>query len=337
MGEGGTNCIFLLIGAGVGIVVLLVVILVPMSFSDLEYYEIAFKRRKSTGAVDTSRVYSGGKYFIGPDFEFKKYTASAHYVFLNDVAVFTSDKLEVLLDVSFQYFLRPEDLKQLHSQYDISYEAVMRTSAVDALKGEAPTFTTRQYVSDRAALEAAMFKGVRERLGGKCCAKNCKSFKFACPPGCKEVRLCTTADKGLFVDVKYFQLGQVQIPSDVKDRFLRALTLQEDALREQLLQDAQIVRKQTDVEVRQIKNDGKEISANATAQSTTIATLASANYTLAVESARSQGLKKLYTKLGINEQKFKNSFDYLRTLRGMDHVHFTVDFQQRIVGNMGST
>lgn len=88
--------------------------------------------------------------------------------------------------------------------------------------------------------------------------------------------------------------------------------------------------------VRQIKNEGKEINANATAQSSTIATLARANYTLAVETARGQGLKKLYNKLGINEQQFKNSFDYLRTLRGMDHVHFTVDFQQRIVGNIGS-
>ena len=49
--------------------------------------------------------------------------------------------------------------------------------------------------------------------------------------------------------VKYFQLGAVEIPSDVEDRFLRALTLQEEAAREKLLQEAQIVRKTTEAEV----------------------------------------------------------------------------------------
>lgn len=40
MGE-GSGCVVLIIGAVVGIAVLLVVILVPMSFSDLEYYEVS--------------------------------------------------------------------------------------------------------------------------------------------------------------------------------------------------------------------------------------------------------------------------------------------------------
>ena len=51
------------------------------------------------------------------------------------------------------------------------------------------------------------------------------------------------------MDVKYFQLGHMNIPSDVEERFLRALTLQEDALKEQLLQDAQVVRKETESKV----------------------------------------------------------------------------------------
>ena len=49
--------------------------------------------------------------------------------------------------------------------------------------------------------------------------------------------------------VKYFQLGAVEIPEDVEDRFLRALTLKEEAAREILLQEAQVVRKTTEAEV----------------------------------------------------------------------------------------
>ena len=36
---------------------LLIVILVPMSFSDLHYYEMGFVRNKFSGSVDTSKVF----------------------------------------------------------------------------------------------------------------------------------------------------------------------------------------------------------------------------------------------------------------------------------------
>lgn len=90
------------------------------------------------------------------------------------------------------------------------------------------------------------------------------------------------------------------------------------------------------MKVDQIQNEAQVISQNATAQSGLIATISQANYTAVIESARSQGLKLLYNELGITDQNHKNSFDYLRTLRGIDNVHFTVDFQQRIVGGFGS-
>ena len=49
--------------------------------------------------------------------------------------------------------------------------------------------------------------------------------------------------------VKYFQMGAVEIPGDVEDRFLRALTLKEEAAREELKQEAQVVRKNTEADV----------------------------------------------------------------------------------------
>jgi len=45
--------------------------------------------------------------------------------------------------------------------------------------------------------------------------------------------------------VKYFQMGEVYIHNDVRERFLRSLTLKEDAEKELLLQDAQVQRKIT--------------------------------------------------------------------------------------------
>ena len=88
-------------------------------------------------------------------------------------------------------------------------------------------------------------------------------------------------------------------------------------------------------QVRDIQNRAKEISQEAEAQAKLVGTLAAANFTATVEKARAEGLKDLYTRLRLNTQQLKNSFDYLRTLRTMDKVHFSVDFQQRIVGSVG--
>lgn len=51
----------------------MIVILVPISFAYLDYYEYGLRQRKTTGAVDTTKVYDVGRYFIGPDYTFVRY------------------------------------------------------------------------------------------------------------------------------------------------------------------------------------------------------------------------------------------------------------------------
>jgi len=87
--------------------------------------------------------------------------------------------------------------------------------------------------------------------------------------------------------------------------------------------------------VKRTQNEALEISKNVTAQASFVNTVAAANYTATIETARSEGLKVMFTKLGVSDQKYKSSFDYLRTLRGLSNVHLTVDFQQLIAGNIG--
>lgn len=63
--------------------------------------QFGFKRQRSTGRVDTSKVYTGGKYFIGPAYDIKVFRADAHFLDLNDIDIFTRDKLEVGADCNF--------------------------------------------------------------------------------------------------------------------------------------------------------------------------------------------------------------------------------------------
>ena len=58
--------------------------------------QYGFVRRKSTGSVDLDKVYGpGGRYLVGPDYEFKVFRADMHYAAIDGVAIFTSDRLEV--------------------------------------------------------------------------------------------------------------------------------------------------------------------------------------------------------------------------------------------------
>ena len=62
-------------------------------------------------------------------------------------------------------------------------------------------------------------------LTGTCCRKDCKTNK--CTPGCVQHSRCNTTQKGLFVEVRYFQFLDFDIHSDVKSRYLRQVTERE--------------------------------------------------------------------------------------------------------------
>ncbi len=60
---------------------------------------------------------------------------------------------------------------------------------------------------------------------------------------------CSEDDRGLFVEVRYFQLTSLEIPDELNQRYLQALILKEASQTEKLKQEAQIIRKETDAMV----------------------------------------------------------------------------------------
>ena len=88
------------------------------------------------------------------------------------------------------------------------------------------------------------------------------------------------------------------------------------------------------LQVNEINNQASEVAQNATASAELIQAKARSNALVTVEKARSQGLKDLYQRLGITDDDQRSSFDYLRTIKDMEHAHLTVDFQQMIYGQL---
>ena len=128
--------------------------------------QIALKKQKSTGKLNLERVYTSGLYLIGPDSTFKSFKADAHFEELASIATFSSDKVGVVISCAFEYYLRPEDLPELHEEYDVYYEPVVKTTANAAIKSIASELSISQYIRDRETVERELFKGLKKRLEG---------------------------------------------------------------------------------------------------------------------------------------------------------------------------
>ena len=91
-------------------------------------------------------MYTSGRYFVGPDYTFKVFQANAHFVKLDEISVWTDDKVEIEISCSFQYFLRKDFLPDLHEAYNVDYEPVVRGTAIDAIKGRAADLPIDDYI-----------------------------------------------------------------------------------------------------------------------------------------------------------------------------------------------
>lgn len=317
-----------IIAAVVGIAALLIVILIPTSFSDVEYYELGFKRRKSTGYVDISEVYTSGRYFVGPDYTFKVFQADAHFVELNEISVWTGDKIEIKISCNFQYFLRKDFLPDLHEAYNVDYKPVVRGTAIDAIKGRAADLPIDDYIRNRENIEKELFKALAKRVDG-CCRKTCPTEEEKMPACgyCIENSLCKNDERGMFVEVRYFQLLAVDVHDDVKSRYLRQVTEAAEEERAQFELREKVVRKETERIKNEIYNEAREIAQNASAKALVIDANAKAKALRVVEEARAEGLKNLYSALGITTDEEKAAFNYLRSLRQNKNIKLNVGYK----------
>jgi len=305
-----------------------IVILIPLSFSDLHYYEMGFSRNKFSGSVDTSKVYTGGRYFLGLANEFKKFRADMHYERFEKVSIFNKEKLEVLFSCSLLYKLRPDHLKKLHDTYDLEYKPVIRSTTLAALKGIATRFAIDEYRLEREKVRDAFALELAQQLGGNCCDKNsCK----ICPPGCQEISRCT--DPGLFVDLRYFHLHMVGITQDQHERYMKQVVESEKEDTELYKQDESMKRKETEELRDKVNNEAKEIAEKASADSNLIRSNATIEGQRITSDAANRGLQIIYAKLNISSEEHKKTMDYVRTLTNKKEAKLYVGFSTNIANS----
>eukprot|EP00568_Trieres_chinensis_P003646 CAMPEP_0183306692 /NCGR_PEP_ID=MMETSP0160_2-20130417/13528_1 /TAXON_ID=2839 ORGANISM="Odontella Sinensis, Strain Grunow 1884" /NCGR_SAMPLE_ID=MMETSP0160_2 /ASSEMBLY_ACC=CAM_ASM_000250 /LENGTH=315 /DNA_ID=CAMNT_0025470133 /DNA_START=15 /DNA_END=962 /DNA_ORIENTATION=+ len=295
----GCGAIVLCIG------LLLTVILVPLSFSYVEYYEYGLAQRKTTGAVDTSKVYARGRYLLGPDYKFLKYQADAHHEHLDALSVFSggtsnaSIGLSFKLDVDFIYFLIQDEVGELHRDLATSYDDIIMSRAREAIKNEAIYVTFEEYFQDRQIVENRFKEAVQNRWDAK-------------------PRLHCTLDQ--------FYLSRIQIPESVARKQLESRVQNEKNDREAYFQQAQVEREMTAVEVNSIHLEKERVLRTAEAEANLERAKAKAEAQKITDEAQIKGTKMLFEGTNITSQEHMTSFTYIRNLISHKNLELDVSY-----------
>ena len=200
---------------------LLIVILVPLSYSYVDYYDYGLAQRVTTGSVDTSKVYTKGRYFLGPTWKFLKYKADAHFVELDQLAVFSAGAssqsigTSFKLDITFTYTLKKNDIGKLHQESASTYQTVIESRAKEAIKNEAIFITFNEYFTERIKVEKRLRNAVIKRWNEK---------------------------PAVHATLDQFLLGRIAIPDEVAQKQLEARIQNERNDKETFLQQVSDIR-----------------------------------------------------------------------------------------------
>jgi hypothetical protein len=285
--------------------VLLIVILVPLTFSYVEYYEYGLDQRKTTGLVNIDRIYGHGRYNLGPDHHFIKYQADAHLEAFDQLSVFSaggsneSIGLEFLVDIDFSFFLIENEIGILHKELASNYREVIVSRTKDAIKNEAIYITFTEYFEARKEVEARFRAAVQARW---------------------------TSKPSLHCTLDQFHLGRIRIPDSVANKQLESRIQNERNDKEQFLQQAQLERELTAVEVNQINLETQKILRTAQAEASLIRAKALALAERTKAQAGINGTKLLLAASDIVTQEHKTAFTYIRTLRNRKTVDIDVSY-----------
>ena len=285
--------------------ILLTVILVPLSFSYVEYYEYGLNQRKTTGSVDLSRVYDAGRYSTGPDHHFIKYQADAHYEEFNELSVFSaggsneSIGLEFVIDVDLTFFLIEDEVALVHKELATNYRNIIVSRAKDAIKNEAIFVTFTEYFQARKTVESRFAEAVQARWK-------------------EEPSMHCTLDQ--------FHVGRIRIPETVAQKQLEATLQNERNDREQFLQQAKIEREKTAVDVNAINLEKEKVLRTAEAEASLLRSKAKSEADKIRAEAQVNGTRILFNSADIVTQEHMTSFTYIRALRNRDDMTLDVSY-----------
>ncbi|XP_033629283.1 uncharacterized protein LOC117291580 isoform X1 [Asterias rubens] len=321
------HLLIILFSVLIAIFAVLIIVLLPLSFSYLEYYELGLREQRSTGRIFFGEsAFESGRHALGPDYTFKKYPSWATNILLENVAVTTTSGLAISFSCSFQYFIREDELGLLEQRFDLGYHDVIEFVAQAAIKNIAASTGLDMYLERRRDVEVSFHETLRTKLGGNCCSNREKCLLD------NTCHLCSNStvncNQGYHVDIPFFQLLTINLPDVIVNNNLEVQLMSEQAEMETYIQAELLTRKNIEKATALISNKAAEVLTNGTAAADLILSMGEAEARAKMEAANSRGLALMYDRMGVVTDQHKASLHWLRMLGQHEMLVMGVSFEE---------
>jgi len=258
---------------------ILIITTVACSYNYIDYNQMSFVQNR-LGSVDTSRVYTNGRYFLTLDKFFVNFPSTYQHI-VYTTPVFTDIGLQFDLEISFYYKLKPNKLGSTYNLYSKNYESRIINIAKTTIKNEAIQYTINDYIRKRHDIEI--------KLG---------------------TVLQSTLDEMVGVDVpqKYFRLLTINMPNTLITTSLEsAIELQNNQI-QQYRQEVSVIKADTQKMVSEINAHANQIIAYANTTANQIILSSEIILSNQINTARAIGIESVFDGLNITDPNIKTEF-----------------------------
>jgi len=293
---GGTSTIF-------GLGLLLLVILLPLSFTYVDYNEIAFKKSTTDNKVDTTRSYHTGRYFWGLTTTAVRFPSVYQHISYrnNDLLVFSKQGLEFALECDVFYKLEEAELPAIFSEFGLAFSSRLFDAVKASIKNTAPEFEVNDYLNNRTQISEMFLNNLNVDL--EVLHITLKPYKFL--------------------------LQYLDFPENLKQKFLSTAVQETNNQKALLQQQVDLIQKETDQLVEAIQANITIIAQNGTSTADVLIKNAQALANNIQLSATGQGLAFLFQELDLTNSTDRKRLFELMTLLDSENL------PRVIVGNFG--
>lgn len=249
-------------------------IVFSVSWAVVEPTEYGFLYNKLNGHIDTSEVYSGGRYCVGPNHYFVKYPKILTTIEFSGrkgadsaaVVTRTQDGVAITLSFAFQYRFEKDRLAIVYQRFTSNYKQPMIRIARTSLLQVASNYSSQTYWLQRSVITDDM-----------------------------QATLKTALESSLLCNVSDFQLIGIVLPVTFENSIIATQVQEQQVIQQQKEQQVAAYMSQIQTILAQANQNISVINAQANAQSIAnlnAAHISALNYTQTVQATAYANLQQ---------------------------------------------
>jgi len=289
MAESWGPLIGAIVGGAVALALLLLVIMLPLSYTYVEFNEVAFKKSTIDNRVDTTMSYGSGRYFWGLSTTAVRFPSVYQRIEMrdNDLLIFSSAGSEFVIECDVYYRLALDRLPIIFEQVGLNYHERFSEAVRASIKNTAPEFTVDEYIRNRTGIADYMLLKLREDL----------------------------AVLNQDIIPHKFLLLSFEFPPELQHKFLDTAVQEQLNKKAQFQQEVDLIQKSTEQLLEAVRANRTIIFQNGTATTAVIIKNAQSEADQIRLEAVGQGIAQLFSALSITDPNDRKMlFDLLTVL-----------------------